>query len=136
MSDLLGNARAFLGNARTRGQAAAVGGHRNPLDATRAAIDRATNLVRLEIELKLLQARQAAVGIGIGAGLAVVALLLAPLLIVFALAVAAAALATVMSVWLAILIVTAILFVIVGGLAVAAVILIKGALKKARGTDG
>ena len=56
-------------------------------------------------------------------------MLLAPLLVVFLLATVAAALATVLQVWLAILVVTGILLVLVGGLAGAAAVLTRAAVK-------
>ncbi len=106
---------------------------RNPVAAARELVDRATRLARLEIELKTLELRRVGIGIGIGAGLALGAVMLLPLLIVFLLAAAAAALATVVSVWLAVLIVSAVLLGLVGMLALASVIVIRGALK--RGAD-
>lgn len=101
---------------------------RNPLASVREIRTHGERAVRLAIALKTLELKGKAVRFGIGAGLGVVALLVAPLLVLFLLASAAAALATVVSVWLAILIVAGILAVLIGALCAAAVILVKGAL--------
>ena len=106
---------------------------RNPIEATRRVVEHARRLARLEVELKTIVLKRKAKGIGIGAGLGLVALLLSPLVVLFGLATVAAALATTMQVWLAILIVTGILLVLVGGLAGAALVLTKKAT--ARGND-
>lgn len=92
-----------------------------------------SRLARLELELKTLVLKRRATKIGIGAALGLLAVLLAPLLIVFLLATAAAALATTMQVWLAILIVSGVLLVLVGGLALAAIVLTKAATAKETG---
>jgi hypothetical protein len=103
---------------------------RNPIDAVREIAERGVRLAKLELELKTAELKGKAARFGIGAGLGLVAVLLAPLLVIFLLATIAAALATMLKVWLAILIVTAILFVLVGGLAAAAVVLTRSAVKK------
>ena len=95
---------------------------RNPIAAARRIAEHAANLVRLNVELRTVDLKPRATKIGIGLGLGIVALLLSPLLVLFLLAAATAALATVVQVWLAILIVAAGLFLIVGGLAAAAFI--------------
>lgn len=102
---------------------------RNPIEATREIADHAVRLARLELELRSVVLRRKAARLGIGAGLGLLAVLLAPLLVVFLLATVAAALATVVEVWLAILIVTCVLLVLVGGLAGAAAVLISRATK-------
>jgi uncharacterized membrane protein YqjE len=102
---------------------------RNPIEATREIAERAARLARLELELKAVELKGKAARLGIGAGLGLLAVLLAPLLVVFLLATIAAALATVFQVWLAILVVTGILLVLVGGLAGAAAVLTRGAVK-------
>jgi hypothetical protein len=103
---------------------------RNPIEATRRVAEHMRRLARLEVELKTIVLKRKAKGIGIGAGLGLLALLLSPLVVLFALATVAAVLATTMEVWLAILIVTGILLVLVGGLAGAALLLTKKATAK------
>jgi hypothetical protein len=103
---------------------------RNPIDAARGIAEHASRLARLELELKTLVLKRRAAKLGVGAALGLLAILLAPLLIVFLLATAAAALATTMQVWLAILVVSAALLVLVGGLAVGALVLTKAATAK------
>ncbi len=107
---------------------------RNPIEATREIAEHAARLARLELELKTVELRGRAARLGIGGGLGLLAVLLAPLLVVFLLAAAAAALATVLQVWLAILVVTAVLLVLVCGLAGAAALLTRAAVKA--GADG
>ncbi len=103
----------------------------NPIEVGRAIAEHATRLAKLELELKAVELKGKAARLGIAAGLGVSAVLLAPLLVVFALATIAAALATVFQVWIAILIVSGLLLVLVGGLAGASAVLIS-ALKKGR----
>jgi uncharacterized membrane protein YqjE len=102
---------------------------KSPLEAGRLIIERAVRLAKLELELKTVELKGKAIRLGLGAGLGLLALLLAPLLVVFLLAALAAALATTMKVWLAILIVSGVLLVLVGGLAGAAALLTSAALK-------
>src|SRR5882757_10057066 len=106
---------------------------KNPIDAAREVAEHAIRVARLELELKTIELRGKAMRIGIGAGLGLAAVLLVPLLAVFGLAVIAALLATTMKVWLAILIVTGILLVLILGLAGAAAKILSGARK---GRDG
>lgn len=103
---------------------------RNPIGATRGVAEHTAQLVRLELELRVLELRRKAVALGLASGLGLAALLLAPLLVVFLLAAAAAALSTVVHVWLAILIVSAALLLVIAGLAGAAALLAAKALKK------
>ena len=107
---------------------------RNPIEAARELVERAARLARLQLELKTVELRGRAARLGIGAGLGLIAVVLAPLLVVFLLAAVAAALATVLQVWLAILVVSAVLLVLVGGLAGAAALLTRAAVKG--GADG
>lgn len=107
---------------------------RNPVKTVREIADRAIRLAKLELELKTVGWRGKAARVGAGAGFGLLALLLMPLVVVFALATVAAALATMMHVWLAILIVTGILVVMILTLAGMAVWLIRGAVKG--GDDG
>jgi hypothetical protein len=78
--------------------------------ATRLVSERASSLVRLEIQLALAELKKKAAVLGVGIGLLVGAALLAVYGIGFALATAAAGLATTMSTWLALLIVTGAVF--------------------------
>ena len=107
---------------------------RNPIKSVREIVDRAIRLAKLELELKTVGLKGKAARFGTGAGFGLLALLLMPLVVVFALATVAAALATMMHVWLAILIVTGILVVLIFALAGTAVLLIRSAVKG--GDDG
>ena len=109
---------------------------RNPLDSIKEIRAHGERAARLAIELKVLELRGKAMRLGIGAGLGVVAVLIAPLLVVFLLAAAAAALSTVVDVWLAILIAAAVLALFVGGLAAAAFVLVKAALRGKERVEG
>ena len=102
----------------------------SPIEAGRAIAEHAARLARLELELKTLELKGRAVRFGVGTGLGLLAVLLAPLLVVFVLATVAAALATVFQVWIAILIVSGLLLVFVGGLAGASAVLISKARKR------
>lgn len=106
----------------------------NPIEAGRSIAEHAARLARLELELKTVELKGKAARLGLGAGLGLLAVLLAPLLVVFVLATVAAALATVLHVWLAILIVSCILLVLVGGLAGASAVLTSAA-RKGRADD-
>jgi len=116
-------------------RSAVPGTSRNPVEGAREVAAHTARLVRLELELKALELKRTATRFGIGAGFGLTAVLLAPLLVVFLLATAAAALATVVSVWLAILIVTGVLLVLIAGLAAGAALLIKRALSRGWGDD-
>ena len=106
----------------------------NPIEAGRAIAEHAARLAKLEVELKAVELKGKAARLGIAAGLGVLAVLLVPLLVVFLLATVAAALATVFQVWIAILIVSGLLLVLVGGLAGTSAALISSA-KKGRTDD-
>ena len=80
--------------------------------ATRAVSERVSSIVRLEIELALAELKRKAATLGVGIGLLVGAALFAIFMLWFAFATIAAALATTVSTWLALLIVTGILLVI------------------------
>jgi protein-S-isoprenylcysteine O-methyltransferase Ste14 len=82
--------------------------------AVKEVAERASAIVRLEIELAVLELKRKAIALGLGIGLAVGALLFLLFVIGFAFATVAAALATAMSTWLALLITTGILFVFAG----------------------
>ena len=81
--------------------------------AAKAVADRARSLVRLEIELATAELKKKLATIGIGIGLLAGAALLAFYGVGFALATIAAGLATAVSTWLALLIVTIGLLVLV-----------------------
>jgi hypothetical protein len=101
----------------------------NPIEAGRSIAEHAARLARLEVELKAAKLKGKAARLSLGAGAGLLAVLLAPLLVVFLLATIAAGLATVLQVWLAILIVSCILLVLVGGLAGVSVVLTSSAVK-------
>jgi hypothetical protein len=82
--------------------------------AAKEVAEHASTLTRLEVELATLELKNKAVALGTGAGIGLAAGLVGFLGLCFALATIAAALATAMSVWLALLIVTAGLFAIAG----------------------
>jgi hypothetical protein len=107
---------------------------RTPIKTVREIAERAVRLAKLEVELRTVGVKSKAARVGIAAGLGLAALLLLPLVVVFALATVAAALATVVDVWLAILIVTGILLLLVIGLAGVAALLIRSAMRG--GGDG
>ena len=102
---------------------------KNPIDAGRSIADHAIRLAKLELELRTVELKGKAARAGLGVGLGLLSVLLAPLLVVFLLAALVAALATAMHVWLAILIVSAVLLVLVGALAGAAALLLGGVMK-------
>jgi uncharacterized membrane protein YqjE len=87
-------------------------GERGLGGAARAVSERVSSLVRLEIELAVAELKRKAATLGVGIGLLVGAGLFAVFMLWFAFATIAAALATVVSTWLALLIVTGILLVI------------------------
>ena len=95
--------------------------------ATRLVSERASSLVRLELQLALAELKKKAAVFGVGIGLLVGAALLAVYGIGFALATAAAGLATTMSTWLALLIVTGAVFLVVAVLALVGISRLKKA---------
>jgi amino acid transporter len=88
-------------------------GHRGLGAAVRAVSERASKLVRLELELAVLELKQKLAAIGVGIGLALGAAILAVFAFGFLFATIAAALATFLATWLSLLIVTLFLFVLV-----------------------
>jgi len=88
-------------------------------------VDHASTLARLEVRLAMLEVKQKLAALGVGIGLAVGAGVLSLFALGFGLATAAAALATTMSTWLALLIVTAVLLLVTGTLGLIAMQLIK-----------
>jgi hypothetical protein len=84
--------------------------------ATKAVSERVSSIVRLEIALAVSELKRKVVALGLGIGLLVGAGLFLFFMLAFALATIAAAFATFLSTWLALLIVTGILFAVAGAL--------------------
>jgi hypothetical protein len=82
--------------------------------------EHASAITRLELELALLEVKRKVVALGIGAGLAAGAALFGLLGLAFVFATIAAAIGTAVSRWLALLIVTGMLFLLAAGLGLAA----------------
>jgi hypothetical protein len=95
--------------------------------AARAVSDRISSIVRLEIQLAVTELKRKALALGLGIGLLLGAGLFGLFALGFAFLTAAAALATVVSTWLALLIVAGGLFLLAGLL----VLLGVGRLQKA-----
>lgn len=81
--------------------------------AVKAVSERASALVRLELELAALEIKQKLASLGVGIGLMVAAAVLGVFAVGFLLATIAAGLATFLDTWLALLIVTLFLLVLV-----------------------
>jgi hypothetical protein len=94
--------------------------------AAKAVADRARSIVRLELQLAATELKAKVAALGIGIAMLVGAALFGFFALAFALATVAAAIATVLSTWLALLIVTGGLFLLVGVLAALGI----GALRK------
>jgi hypothetical protein len=88
-------------------------GHRGLASAVKAVAERASALVRLELELAALELKQKVAAIGVGIGLTIGAAVFAVFAFGFLFATIAAGLATFLATWLALLIVTLFLFVLV-----------------------
>ena len=84
--------------------------------ATKHVADHAVAIAKLELKLAMLELKEKVVALGLGAGLLVGAAVFALFALGFALAAAAAAVATVLSTWLALLIVAGGVFVLAGAL--------------------
>lgn len=93
--------------------------------AVKEVAERASSIVRLELELAMLEVRRKIISLGLGIGFALGAALMLLFMVGFAYAAAAAALALVMPVWAALLVVTGILFAKVAVLGLLAIIKIK-----------
>ena len=93
--------------------------------AAKLVADRARSLVRLELQLAAAEVKQKLVALGVGIGLLAGAAIFGVFALAFALAAIAAAIATAMSVWLALLIVTGGLTLLVGVLAAIGIVLIR-----------
>jgi uncharacterized membrane protein YqjE len=87
-------------------------------EAVKQVKERAQALAGLEVELASLELKRKVAALGVGIGLLVTAALFGLYALGFAFATIAAALATFLATWLALLIVTAFLFVVAGILAV------------------
>jgi Putative Actinobacterial Holin-X, holin superfamily III len=85
--------------------------------AAKLVADRARSIVQLEIQLALNEIKQKVAAIGIGVGLLAGAALFLFFMVAFALATIAAAIATAVSTWLALLIMTVALLLVVAALA-------------------
>ena len=79
--------------------------------AVKEVAERASSIVRLELELAALELKRKVVSLGLGIGLALGAAVFLVFMLGFAFATIAAALATAMPTWLALLITTLMLFV-------------------------
>ena len=82
--------------------------------AAKLVSERASSLVRLELQLAAAELKQKVIALGLGIALIVGAAVLGLFALLFALATAAAALATTLSTWLALLVVTAGLVLLAG----------------------
>jgi membrane protein implicated in regulation of membrane protease activity len=78
--------------------------------AVKEVAERASSIVRLELELAMLEVRRKVFALGLGIGFAIGAAVMLVFMVGFAYAAAAAALALVMPTWAALLVVTGILF--------------------------
>jgi hypothetical protein len=90
--------------------------------AAKLVSERASSIIRLELQLAAAELKKKVVALGLGIALLVGAALFGLFALGFALATIAAALATVVSTWLALLIVTGALFLLVGLLVVLGIV--------------
>ena len=95
--------------------------------AAKQVAEHASSLARLELELAVLELKKKVAALGIGIGLSAGGLLFAVFALGFTFATIAAALATTLPWWAALLITTAILFLLAGTLAVIAILMIQKA---------
>jgi uncharacterized membrane protein YqjE len=86
--------------------------------AVKSVAERASAIVRLELELAALELKRKVVSLGLGIALALGAAIFLMFTLGFAFATVAAALATTMSTWLALLVTTGILFLLAAALGV------------------
>jgi hypothetical protein len=92
--------------------------------AAKVVADKTRSIVQLELALAAAELKKKLIALGIGIGLLVAAALFGVLAVAFALATIAAALATAVSTWLALLIVTGGLLLLVAALAVVGIRLV------------
>jgi hypothetical protein len=90
--------------------------------AAKLVSERASSIIRLELQLAAAELKKKVVALGLGIALLVGAALFGLFALGFALATIAATLATVVSTWLALLIVTGALFLLVGLLVVLGIV--------------
>jgi hypothetical protein len=112
---------ASLRRLRDNGTITVVAARKGIGGAIRQVAERATNVFKLEVELAQLEVKKKVTSIGIGIGLGLGAAFVGLFGLLFMFATIAAALATFLSVWLALLIVTAVLFGLTGVLGLLAV---------------
>jgi Putative Actinobacterial Holin-X, holin superfamily III len=93
--------------------------------AVKEVAERASSIVRLELELAAMELKRKVVALGLGIAFAIGAAIMLLFVIGFAFATIAAALATAVSTWLALLITTAIVLVFAAVLGVLGVLKIK-----------
>ena len=93
--------------------------------AVKEVAERASSIVRLELELAAMELKRKVFSLGLGIALALAAAIMLLFVVGFAFATIAAALATAVSTWLALLITTGILFVFAIALGVVGVLKIK-----------
>jgi hypothetical protein len=92
--------------------------------AVKEVAERASSIVRLELELAAMELKRKVVALGVGIGLALGAAVFLVFMLGFAFAAIAAALATAMSTWAALLVTTGILFGLAATLGVLAVVIL------------
>src|SRR6187551_2275332 len=97
--------RAWFSRASLTGEVMPTHGELRVGDAVHEVTERAKSLVRLEVELALVELRRKGATVGLAVGLVVAAALLAFYAVAFLFATAAAGLATALPVWLSTLIV-------------------------------
>jgi hypothetical protein len=88
--------------------------------AAKLVAERASSLIRLELELATMEIKRKVIALGLGIGLGVGAAIFLFFMVAFALATAAAALAIVVSTWLALLIIAGVCLGLAGLLGVLA----------------
>jgi hypothetical protein len=93
--------------------------------AVKEVSERISAIVRLELELAAMEVKRKAVALGVGIGLAIGAAIFLVFMLGFAFATIAAGLATAVSTWLALLITTGILLLLVAVLGLLAMIKIR-----------
>jgi uncharacterized membrane protein YqjE len=93
--------------------------------AVKEVAERGSAIVRLELELAAMELKRKIVALGVGIALAIGAAIVLVFMLGFAFATVAAALATAMSTWLALLVTTGILLVLMAVLGVLALVKIR-----------
>jgi putative superfamily III holin-X len=93
--------------------------------AAKIVAERASSIVRLELELAAMEVKRKVVSLGLGIAFGLIAALFLLFMLGFAFAAIAAGLATAMPTWAALLVVTGLLFLAAGGLGALALMKIK-----------